>query len=286
MNRHGRTQPSETLVGTVVAITGGARGIGETTARKLAAAGARIAIGDLDAEGAGATAASLGEGHLGVGLDVTDSGSFESFLDRTEAELGPIDVLVNNAGIMLISRLDEQPEDVIDAMLEVNLRGVITGSRLALIRMRPRGRGLVVNVASQAGKMGLVGGSIYCATKFGVVGLTEALRRELHGTGVGVSCVMPSPVDTPMGHGLPGAVGIPMLTVDQVADAIVHGIVHRTPEVWVPRRSRPLLALTGLLPIPVQDWFARVMRVNRVLTGAEPAGRKAYESEITDRTGT
>ncbi|MDQ2621952.1 MAG: short-chain dehydrogenase, partial [Actinomycetota bacterium] len=119
---------------------------------------------------------------------------------------------------------------------------------------------------------------------FGVVGLTESLRRELHGTGVGVSCVMPAPVDTRMGQGLPRAAGLPMLTTDEVADAIVTGIVRRTPEVWVPRRSRPMTVLAALLPIRVQDWLTRLLRVDRVLIGAEPTSRKAYESGISEES--
>ncbi|MDQ2622223.1 MAG: SDR family NAD(P)-dependent oxidoreductase, partial [Actinomycetota bacterium] len=170
MQRPG-TDATQVLDGKVVAITGGARGIGQATARRLAAMGARLAIGDLDAEAASSTATSLGESHLGMGLDVTDRDSFEEFISRTERELGPVDILVNNAGVMFISRLDEQDEDAIDTTLAVNLQGVITGTRLAVQRMRPRGRGLIVNIASQAGKAGLVGGSVYAATKFGVVGL-------------------------------------------------------------------------------------------------------------------
>lgn len=274
----------QTLHGKVVAITGGARGIGEATARKLAAAGSRVSIGDLDVEAAKATAESLGTAHLGLGVDVTDPASFENYLSRTESELGPVDVLINNAGVMFIARLDEQSEEAIDTTLAVNLHGVITGTRLALKRMRPRGRGLIVNIASQAGKAGLVGGSIYSATKFGVVGFTEAMRRELHGTGVGVSCVMPAPVDTRMGHGLPSAAGLQMLSTDEVSDAIIGGIVRRTPEVWVPRRSRPMMVLAGLLPIPAQDWLTRLMKVDRVLVGAEPSSRKEYESRITDES--
>lgn len=280
MSRGRSIDAGEFLRGKVVAISGGAKGIGATTARRLAAAGARVSLGDLDAEMASRTADSLGEGHLASRLDVTDPDSFLAFLDLTETELGPIDILINNAGVMLISPLDEQSPEAIDAMLSVNLHGVVTGTRLALQRMKPRRRGLIVNIASQAGKAGLVGGSIYCATKFGVVGLTEALRRELHGSGVGVSCVMPSPVDTAMGHGLPGAVGVPMLSVDEVADDIVRGIVRGQAEVWIPRRSRPMLAISSLLPIRVQDWITRIMRVDRVLVGAEPASRKAYESGI------
>lgn len=281
MTRTGSVESSEFFRGKIVAITGGARGIGEATARQMAAAGARIAIGDLDPEAAGSTAATLGDGHLGTGLDVTDGDSFEQFIDQVENELGPIDILINNAGVMLLGPLEELSEEAITTMLEINLNGVITGSRLALKRMKPRNRGLIINVASQAGKIGLVGGSIYCATKFGVVGLTESMRRELHGTGVGVSCVMPSPVNTRMGRGLPNAVGIPTLTAEEVATAIVRGAIRHQPEVWVPQRSRAIYRLGVILPISLLDRMGRLLRLDRVLTKADPVSRAEYERDVS-----
>src|SRR6478609_2481745 len=179
------------LRGKVVAITGGARGIGKATAKALAREGAVIAIGDLDAELARATASELGEGSVGLELDVTRRDSFANFLDQVSERLGPLDVLINNAGIMPIGPFASEDDATARRMIDINLHGVIYGMKLALPGMRERGRGHVVNLASQAGKAGLPGGATYCATKHAVVGLSEAVRAELRGTNIGVSVVMP-----------------------------------------------------------------------------------------------
>jgi NAD(P)-dependent dehydrogenase (short-subunit alcohol dehydrogenase family) len=115
--------------GTVVAITGGARGIGRATAAAFVAAGAHVAIGDLDAYGE--TAADLGPPAVGLPLDVTDRTSFRAFLDAAESELGPLDVLVNNAGIMPSGPFLDEDDAMTDRVLDVNLRGVLIGCKLA-----------------------------------------------------------------------------------------------------------------------------------------------------------
>src|SRR3954467_6900540 len=137
------------ISGRVVAITGGARGLGLATAKALAAQGARVAIGDLDGDLASVEAAAPpGPGpHAGYSLDVTDPESFEAFLDQA-AELGPLDVIVNNAGIMPVRVFAEEDPIVTRRQIEINVLGVTSGTRLALDRMLPRGRGHVVNIAS------------------------------------------------------------------------------------------------------------------------------------------
>ncbi len=162
------------LVGQVVAITGGARGIGRATATTLVREGAKVAIGDLDHSAAEQTASEIGGGTIGLPLDVTDRASFEAFLDAVEAKLGPIDALVNNAGIMLLGDFFDEDPELARRQIEINLWGVITGSQLAGKRFRRRGRGHVINVASMAGKSGFPGAATYCATKHAVVGLSES----------------------------------------------------------------------------------------------------------------
>jgi NAD(P)-dependent dehydrogenase (short-subunit alcohol dehydrogenase family) len=125
------------LAGKVVAITGGGRGIGRATAAALIAEGARVAIGDIESELAARTAAELGAGTLGLALDVTDSESFGAFLDTIERELGPLDVLVNNAGIMPLGPFAAETEATADRLVAVNLNGVLIGSKLALVRFLP-----------------------------------------------------------------------------------------------------------------------------------------------------
>jgi NAD(P)-dependent dehydrogenase (short-subunit alcohol dehydrogenase family) len=140
------------LHGRTVAITGGGRGIGAATARALVAAGARVAIGDVDLATAQATAAAIGGSTLALPLDVTDRAGFVAFLDIVESTLGPLDVLVNNAGIMPLTRLLDEDEALTARVLAINVEAVVRGTREAVRRMLPRGSGHVVNVASTAGK--------------------------------------------------------------------------------------------------------------------------------------
>ena len=173
--------PADTLAGRVVAVTGGARGIGAAIATEVVRRGARVAIGDLDEQSSTATAALLGERAAGFALDVTDAASFAAFLDAAEARLGPVDVLVNNAGIMWVGRFQEEPEDVALRQFDVNLHGVLRGTKLAAARMRERGRGQIVNVASSASKIAPPGEATYTATKHAVYGYSVAVREELRG---------------------------------------------------------------------------------------------------------
>ena len=190
---------ARSLAGKVVAITGGARGIGRATADALIAQGARVAIGDIDTPLAEQTASDLGSGTLGLPLDVTSRESFDAFLTEVESRLGPLDVLVNNAGIMPIGPFVNETDSTAKRLVDINLHGVIHGSKLALERFIPRGRGHLVNIASVAGKGGFPGGATYCATKHAVVGLSEAIRAEMRKTDIDVSIVMPVVVNTELG---------------------------------------------------------------------------------------
>ncbi len=227
------------LAGETAAITGAARGIGRATAKALLAQGMRVAIGDVDAAAAAATAAELGPRAVGLALDVTDRDSFAAFLDESERELGPLDVLVNNAGIMQIGRFIDEDDVTARRMIDINLHGVIVGMKLALARMIPRDRGHIVNISSQAGKFGAPGGATYSATKHAVVGLTEAVRGELRlmGAHIDLSYVMPYVVNTELGSGLGQARGFSNLEPSEVADAIVQALQLGTVEVWVPKSA-------------------------------------------------
>src|SRR5438067_5273710 len=191
----------QSLWGKVIVITGGAQGIGARTAAALAREGARIAIGDLDLVRAEKTATEL-DNTIALPLDVTDLAGFTAFLDEVERRLGPIDVLINNAGIMLLSPFEEEKDAATVRQLEINVHAVMHGMREAIKRMRPRASGHIVNVASMAGKAGFPGAATYCATKHAVVGLSEAVRQELRGSGVEISCVMPAVVRTDLAGGL------------------------------------------------------------------------------------
>jgi NADP-dependent 3-hydroxy acid dehydrogenase YdfG len=238
------------LAGQTAAITGAARGIGKATAQALLRQGMKVAIGDVDFAAAQQTASELGTSTVALALDVTDRTSFAAFLDRAEEQLGPVDVLVNNAGIMQIGRFVDEDDLTARRMVDINLHGVILGMKLALERMVPRDRGHIVNISSQAGKYGSPGGATYSATKHAVVGLTEAVRGELRmmGAHIELSYVMPFAVKTELGAGLGDARGMHHLEPREVADAIVEALQLGIVEMWVPKSTRRKNTLGVLLP--------------------------------------
>jgi short-subunit dehydrogenase len=166
-------------------------------------------------------------------------------------------------------------------MIDINLVGVILGSKLALNRFLQRGRGHLVNIASQAGKIGTPGGATYSATKHAVVGLSEAIRGELKLMGAGgidVSYVMPAPVNTELGGGLVETRGIKTLVQpEEVAEAIVDALRYGTVDVWVPKNTRGLIRLAGLMPRPAVEAVGRALKADRVLWGADMSVRRDYE---------
>jgi NAD(P)-dependent dehydrogenase (short-subunit alcohol dehydrogenase family) len=268
------------LAGQVVAITGAARGIGRGTAAALIARGARVAIGDIDAELSQGTASELGGGTIGLPLDVTDRASFAAFLDEVEARLGPLDVLVNNAGIMPIGPFVEENDQTARRVVDINLHGVILGSKLALERFGRRGRGHLVNIASAAGKAGVSNGATYCATKHAVVGLTEALKQEYYGTGIEFSVVMPVGVNTELYSGLPKLRGFATAEPADVGNAIVEALQKATFDVYVPKRLAATVRLSVLLPRRAADGLGRLFRSDEALTHPDHAARAAYEARI------
>jgi NAD(P)-dependent dehydrogenase (short-subunit alcohol dehydrogenase family) len=265
------------LTGRVVAITGGGRGIGRAVAEALNREGARVAVGDLDRASAEQTAAALGGGALGLGLDVTDHAGFTAFLDGVEQRLGPLDVLVNNAGIMPVTPLLEESAGSIARQLELNLHAVIHGTQEAMRRMVPRGTGHIVNVSSIAGKVPLPYLATYSATKYGVVGLSEAVQVELRGTGVEVSVVMPTFVRTELTTGL-GAPRTQSVGPEDVAGEVVSALKRPRFDVWVPRSTGPLVQLTSPLPRALREAIARWLKADDALLKTDRAARAGYEA--------
>ncbi len=270
------------LAGKIVAITGGARGIGRATASALIAQGARVAIGDIDVPLAEKTASELGSGTLGLPLDVTDRASFDSFLTEVETRLGPLDVLINNAGIMPIGPFVAETDATADRMIDINLRGVIIGSKLALQRFLPRGRGHLLNVASVAGKAGFPGGATYCATKHAVVGLSEAVRAEVRKTDIDVSIVMPVVVNTELGSGLQRSRGVRVVEPEEVAQAIVGALQTGRVNVFVPTTIEALFRLMHLVPRSVADLITKVLKGDQVLVNPDEMLRAAYVKRTGD----
>jgi NAD(P)-dependent dehydrogenase (short-subunit alcohol dehydrogenase family) len=276
-----RAPDSFRLFDTVVVVTGGARGIGAATAAEFARHGARVVIGDLDLELAEGTAAAIGPKASAMRLDVTDRHGFTHFLDDVENDIGPLGVLVNNAGVMAVSLLEDESAESVQRHLDVNLHAVIHGSQEAIRRMQPRGTGHLVNVASVGGKMGFVGVPSYCATKFAVVGLSQSLRRQLHGTGIGVTCVMPGFVETDLTSGIHDSWAVPSATPDQVAVALVTGVLRGHAEVYVPKRVREMIRLQDAVPRGLLELVLRSAGGDHLMLDAAGASERAeYDARI------
>ena len=265
------------LVGQVAAITGGGRGIGRATAFALAREGIKVAIGDLDLEVAQATAAEVGNGAIALPLNVTDPDSFSSFVEAVEEQLGPLDILINNAGIMQLGPFIAEDIATTRRMIDINVYGVHYGAELALSRFVSRGRGHLINIASAAGKAGYPHGATYCGTKHYVVGMSEALRGELRGTGVEISCVMPVVVHTELGSGLPSTRGVKQVEPEDVANEIVSALKEPRFDVFVPRSVAAINTVMNVVPRRGREAIGRALKADQVLSGADPSIRAGYE---------
>jgi 2-hydroxycyclohexanecarboxyl-CoA dehydrogenase len=186
-------------------VTGGASGIGAATCRRLAAEGARVAVTDVNLDGARGVAGEI-DG-AAFELDVTSTESVGAAVQAAEAELGPVDVLVNNAGYDEWSWFTATDEALWQRVLAVNLVGVIACTHAVLPGMQERRRGRIVNVSSEAGRVGSSGSAIYSAAKSGVLGFTKALAIENGRYGITVNAVAPGPIETPLLMSAPEALG-------------------------------------------------------------------------------
>lgn len=268
-----------------IAITGAVRGIGRATAAAFQAAGAEVAIGDLDGDHCGAVAAQLGPSVTGLPLDVTDATSFAEFLDNARAAMGGLDVLVNNAGIMPTGAFLDEDDAMTDRMIAVNLRGVVTGTRLAATHFQNnRQGGSIVNVASLAGLFGAPAIATYTATKAAVVMLTESLAKEFSGTGIHVSVVLPGVVRTELSGGAHYPRWMERFAAvepDDVAQAIISVLETRRTRVSVPRSLDTAVAVRNLLPLSLSRRLDRLVGLDSAFTQADPAARARYHHRLT-----
>ena len=193
---------SEPLAGKVALVTGAGRGIGAAIAARLAEDGADVAVCDVDQASAKAVAerlvAAYGRRAIAVRMDVADEASVGEGVAAVGERLGPVDVLVNNAGIDVVGPFLESTEDVWQGIIAVNLVGTLRCCRAVAPGMVERGSGAIVNIASDAGKVGSSGEAVYSATKGGIIAFTKTLARELASKGVRANCVCPGPTDTPL----------------------------------------------------------------------------------------
>jgi 2-hydroxycyclohexanecarboxyl-CoA dehydrogenase len=195
----------ERLSGKRALVTGGASGIGAATARRLAAEGAQVAVADVNAEGAQALASEVGG--FAVTFDVTDVGAVREGVALVEREVGPLDVLVNNAGTDRFAFFVNTDEELWEFVLGVNLKGTLAVTHAVLPGMQERRGGAIVNVSSEAGRVGSQGSAVYSAAKAGVIGFTKAIARESARFGVRCNAVAPGPIETPLLNAAPELLG-------------------------------------------------------------------------------
>jgi len=273
------------LHGKVAIVTGAAGGVGGALALQLYQEGALVSICDINGEAVKAKVAEIEAGRgagriIGTQLDLSDRAGFTQLIETTEAELGPLDILVNNAGIMPVGHFEQESEATAAKQIDVNLHAVLHGTKEAVKRFKPRGRGHIINVASGAGWVPAPGGVTYCATKFGVVGLTEALSLELHGTGVDISVVAPAVIKSQMSAGLADVKGLKTSTPEEVAAAIVEGLKHPRFAIFIPKALGALAFTYTSLPYKVRGFLARAIGSDKLLMDVDESARQRYEATV------
>ncbi|GAC1317687.1 MAG: SDR family oxidoreductase [Thermoleophilaceae bacterium] len=262
----------------VAAVTGAARGIGLAIAVALVEQGYRVALGDIDEALAREQAGRLGRGSIGVRLDVRSDESVAAFIEVAENELGPLDLLVNNAGIMWVGAFSDEPEHAALRQMDVNFHGSARAMRHVLPRMRSRGSGHVINIASAASKLAPPGEATYAATKHAVYGYSLAVREELRGSGVQISVVMPVVVETDLAVGTSHGRGRRLQPAD-VARAVVATVREPRFEVFVPRSLGPVARLVAVLPQGARDRIYRALVPDQVRS-ADSAARSGYQARL------
>jgi 2-hydroxycyclohexanecarboxyl-CoA dehydrogenase len=183
------------LGGKVVLVTGAGRGMGKAIAERLAEEGARVAVTDVDEKSAVSTAAAL-DGAAGFRLDITDAAEVNRRIDEIVAALGPIDALVNNAGWDRLAPFLDTDEDLWERLIDINLRGPIRMTKAVLPQMVERQSGRIVNISSDAGRVGSTGEAVYSACKAGIIGFGKTVAREVARYGITVNAICPGPTDT------------------------------------------------------------------------------------------
>lgn len=275
---------STPISGRVVAITGAARGIGLATATELQKRGARVAVGDIDAVAVADAARTLGSGAVTTELDVTDAESFSAFLALAESRLGPVDVVINNAGIMPIGPFLEESDATAQRILDINVGGVLLGMKLALPGMLARGRGHIINLSSVAGRSPVPGGLTYAASKAAIFSATESARVEFAHRGIDFTCVMPSFTATDLIAGTKGVRFIANVKPQAVATAIADAIEAPTLDVFVPKSVGHVITLNSLTGRKVRDFMNHLIKADRTFLDVDRHARSYYEARVAAGT--
>ena len=272
----GNRYPTIELTNAVVLISGAGRGIGRATAELFASKGARVAVADVDRAAADEAAASIGTSTTAYTLDVRSRESW----DKVLADLGRVDVLVNNAGIMPVASLLDETDDIIAATMDINVLGLVHGMRAVVPSMIERKSGHVVNVSSLAGKLPVPGLAIYNASKFGAVGLTQTARLEFAPHGVSVSGVLPSAVRTGLSSGIQLGHGMPTVDPEDIAAAVLRTCETRKAEVPVPGYLSVLDLGLAVAPERLLNLVRRAVGDRRALNDVDHGARAEYERRV------
>lgn len=251
-----------------VLITGGARGIGFLIAEGVINKGATVILWDIDETTLQHATQILGSNAHGYVVDITDRHAVYAAAERVRKEVGVVDILINNAGVVTGKSFLDLPDEMIEKTFQVNAISHFWTARAFLPDMLKRNRGHVVTIASAAGLVGVAKLADYCASKFAAVGFDEALRAELitDYPGVRTTVVMPFFINTGMFEGVKTRVPwlLPILDERVVAKRIIRGIERNTQRLFLPKTVQPLLALKSL-PTPIVDFAMRVLGVNSTM---------------------
>lgn len=266
----------------IALVTGGARGIGLSIAQRLAREGVRVVIADLDGEAATRAAREIGSGAQGFALDVAEFDEYLRVVTEVEQTIGPIDIVVNNAGIMPVGPLLGELRGVAEATMRVNFWSHYISYQVLAPRMIARGRGHFINVTSAAGAIHSPGLASYVASKHAATGFARSAREELVGTGVTISTVMPAAVRTQLVDGIPfkwwEKLGI--IPPGWVARDAVRTVRNRPAVVGSPRGTVLALRLQHLVP----EWLwllgRRVVDADRTVGPVDRRARSEYDGRI------
>ncbi|MHB8693941.1 MAG: SDR family NAD(P)-dependent oxidoreductase [Solirubrobacteraceae bacterium] len=269
---------SRTLEGKTAIVTGGTRGVGKALVQALARSGVQVALCARDAVEVEVVARDLGGGAIGRPVDVGDRIAFGDFIEEVTDTLGPIDILVNVAGIMPIGPFEDEVASTTERILDVNLAAAIFSTKQIAREMKARGSGHIVNVASGASWIAGGGGATYCASKFGLLGYCQSVALELNGTGVDISIVAPGVISTEMTAGVKDIPGLRTVTPDEVAATIIDVLERPRFAAFIPRSIGPMALTFSAIPFGLRHRLARLSRTDTLMLEADTEARAGYEA--------